>query len=237
MNRGLTHHYEEGGPMHAVAPREDDAEDGATQTPPEEGLREDAAKRGGKDSNVHRKHSLSNGVSGDELRRSGSPRSQPSTPQPNGTGNGHGNTAWSVTSHPSNSIPASRFEIFPPIPGMTGRRRPGRPFGSRTRHRASMTPARRNTSTYYNGSPGGGSRRTRSMLGEAEVVNGLGEEEEHEAAEEDEKDDEAVLDDHGDEEGDEEGDEDAADGDQDADADADADADGEEEDAEGEPDE
>ena len=49
------------------------------------------------------------------------------------------------TSH----IPPTRFEVFPPIPGIvtgTGKRRPGRPFGSRSTRRASgvyRTPGRR----------------------------------------------------------------------------------------------
>lgn len=102
-------------------------------------------------------------------------------------------------------IPPTRYEVFPPIPGMTtGKRRPGRPFGSRRRAGTGTgTPQRtRNTplsiqtapvprlqlsprnhgagkSSPVNGTltPSGSMsmRRTRSRLGES-VVNGDGEE-------------------------------------------------------------
>ncbi|CAK4019938.1 histone acetyltransferase, MYST family [Lecanosticta acicola] len=78
------------------------------------------------------------------------------------------------------SIPPTRFEIFPPVPGMmsTSRRRPGRPVGRRTSNRSNFnTPARRsrpssNRSSRHQHSPSKGAatasslRRTRSKLGD-----------------------------------------------------------------------
>jgi histone acetyltransferase SAS3 len=120
---------------------------------------------------------------------------QPSTPVangPNGTVNGSQGAGADL------SIPPTRFEVFPPIPGMpNGKRRPGRPFGSRRRtttpsqnRRASLTlaatapPARQRFSPSRNGNgkgspttngkrtPSTSLRRTRSRLGES-VVNGI----------------------------------------------------------------
>ncbi|QDS75034.1 hypothetical protein FKW77_006105 [Venturia effusa] len=275
MNRGLTSHYEEGGPLHAVAPREEEEEDAATP------LDEEGSKKGDKD-----KERMVNGHGGkptngitipkdatddtprassqprragsqtraasrtraaSQTRDSGSPRPHPSTPPPLQNGYSHLST-WSVTSHPSSnlSIPPHRFEIFPPVPGMNNRRRPGRPFGSRTRssRNPNGTPSRRTISSHQmsrtvgaiprqrsrgfggnelfrTGSPRSveGLRRTRSMLGE-ELVGGGAD----------------VVNGGGVNGDDHEGDEDAqgeedadadAEGEEDADIDADVDAEGE----------
>lgn len=111
----------------------------------------------------------------------------PGTPQGNGS-----------TTNENASIPPTRYEIFPPIPGMAKTKRgPGRPFGTRRRpatpHRTRSTPlaiatapvTRTQLSPSKNGSgkgsplngqitPGGSInlRRTRSRLGES-VVNGI----------------------------------------------------------------
>ncbi|KAF2434617.1 hypothetical protein EJ08DRAFT_646561 [Tothia fuscella] len=174
MNRGLTSHYEEGGPMHAVAPREEeDTEDGALRSPVDNGGTQllDEATR-------FAKALITNG---DPSHGSGSksPGHTPTTPLPNG--NDH------ITSTPYTNIkiPPNRFEVFPPVPGMAAnKRRPGRPFGSRTRHKLSGgTPngsitgtagggVRRNPVGFQTGSPASGNRRMRSMLGE-EVANGV----------------------------------------------------------------
>ena len=215
MNRGLERHYEETPALHAVAQREDDAAEEEEEEEEEEDAQEaldDTAGAKGKG----KAHILMNGdntaneaeqattnaptprsvrgISERDVSASPVPAgSQPSTPLPNGHGtsfaNSHPPTASSYY-----SIPAMRFEIFPPIPGMSSRRRPGRPFGSRTRNRT-MTPIRRNERNFAaNGAigvtasvgspvPAGGSvngRRTRSLLVEGEVVevgmvNGTGE--------------------------------------------------------------
>lgn len=72
------------------------------------------------------------------------------------------------------SIPATRFEVFPPLPGTANRKKPGRPFARNNRR---STPVRRALS--YNGSPGSITkpttvRKTRSRL--AELVSGVAEE-------------------------------------------------------------
>ncbi|KAI9707952.1 MAG: hypothetical protein M1820_004371 [Bogoriella megaspora] len=91
---------------------------------------------------------------------------------------------------PASTIPPTRFEIFPPIPGLANRRRAGRPFarnGASARRNGTATPGLpRRASERVIGGQGGGSpkvedgglespaRRTRSRLG---VVDGEGEEE------------------------------------------------------------
>ncbi|KAK3619086.1 Histone acetyltransferase [Elasticomyces elasticus] len=107
-------------------------------------------------------------------KESGSPRRQSPRKTPNG--------AERATRSPSRapqpqaerpaspeSIPASRFEIFPPVPGMAAsKRRPGRPNRGTSRRSTLGTPVRRSTINRRN-SPGDvGSatlRRTRSKLG------------------------------------------------------------------------
>jgi histone acetyltransferase SAS3 len=163
MNRGLTQHYEDGPQLQTVAPREEEdveqadagskAQNGASNA-----AKEFAVKFIGEQ--------ITNGVS---PRASRSP-SKPATPQANGV--------WNISTNTTSMVPAWRFEVFPPIPGYTGRRKPGRPFGTRTRaHRMSLlqsaSPSRRDfqaEQSQTNGSPSTGHRRTRSMLGE-EIVN------------------------------------------------------------------
>ncbi|CAD0109344.1 unnamed protein product [Aureobasidium uvarum] len=47
------------------------------------------------------------------------------------------------SAYTEDSIPASRFEIFPPIPGQVTKRKPGRPMGSRTRSKLTPSANRR----------------------------------------------------------------------------------------------
>jgi histone acetyltransferase SAS3 len=211
MNRGLTQHYEEGPTLHTVAPREeDDVEDDASKSQNGEVL---AAKE---DATAAKSVSeqLANGIS-PRASKSRSP-SHPSTPQPS-------SDAWNVTSHPTSIIPPSRYEVFPPIPGLNGKRRPGRPFGSRTRNRmsyvASASPSRRELQREQlpNGSPSSGLRRTRSMLGE-EITNGGEGDEKEEETNENERN----------EEGNGDGDQEMADADAEVDEDTEEDANGEE---------
>jgi len=186
MNRGLTQHYEEGPTLHTVAPREEDEpseEDNESKAPNDEAaLTKDALAV------KPASETMTNGVSPRESR---SP-SKPATPQPISNGIFHLTTNTDI-------IPPSRFEVFPPIPGFNGKRRPGRPFGSRTRNRMlylpGASPSRRDAlreDAANGGSPSGGSRRIRSMLGE-EIVNGdddvdeKEEEEEQDGVDEDEE--------------------------------------------------
>ncbi|KAI6913383.1 hypothetical protein KC318_g6871 [Hortaea werneckii] len=100
-------------------------------------------------------------------------------------------------------IPPTRFEIFPPIPGLVSaaKRKPGRPprGGSRRsitygtpatasrnrRRRSTNTTTRTRTST--DRSPGTALRRTRSKLGEAALVMNASDDEEEEEEVEEEK--------------------------------------------------
>ncbi|EON69057.1 hypothetical protein W97_08370 [Coniosporium apollinis CBS 100218] len=90
--------------------------------------------------------------------------------------------------HPASTIPPTRFEIFPPLPGAANRRRSNRPFGSRRRNGTQTpgtarrsTPASRRTPVARGGKqlgePGERStvRRGRSRLGEVASVVGDGE--------------------------------------------------------------
>jgi len=75
----------------------------------------------------------------------------------------------------STTIPPTRFEVFPPLPGTAARRKPGRPFGRRgSRGRGGGIPVRR---SLFRGSPqsasvgrSGALKRTRSRLGDVESV-------------------------------------------------------------------
>jgi histone acetyltransferase SAS3 len=92
--------------------------------------------------------------------------------------NGDHDTA-AEPSNPAARIPPSRFQIHPPVQGPVFKRRPGRPWGSKTNHSrlsynsgsrtARSTPRRTSTSLYGVGTPastgGSASRRARSGLG------------------------------------------------------------------------
>ncbi|KAI6887782.1 hypothetical protein KC360_g1139 [Hortaea werneckii] len=106
-------------------------------------------------------------------------------------------------------IPPTRFEIFPPIPGLVSaaRRKPGRPprGGSRRsitystpatanrnrRRRSTNTATRTRTST--DRSPGTALRRTRSKLGEAALVMNASDDDDDEEGEEEEEEEEKVA--------------------------------------------
>ena len=170
MNRGLERHYEDTPALHTVAQREQEEDD-------------DDEMQDADDNTDTKEASLANGETPFDTdvappTPSPAPNSRPATPLPNGVSN-------NIPSGATSSIPASRFEVFPPIPGMTARRRPGRPFGSRTRNRTNMTPIKRSISSYAaNGLIGGSGsplalgsftngRRTRSKLADdSDAVNG-----------------------------------------------------------------
>jgi histone acetyltransferase SAS3 len=168
MNRGLERHYEDTPALHTVAQREEEEVDEEMQD-----AQENIETKEGALTNGETPFDTDTGMPSPTP----APNSQPATPLPNGISN-------NFTTPATHAIPPSRYEVFPPIPGMSARRRPGRPFGSRTRNHT-MTPIKRNASNFSaNGAiPGPGSplalgpitngRRTRSMLAEdAETVNG-----------------------------------------------------------------
>ncbi|KAF2154061.1 hypothetical protein K461DRAFT_223227 [Myriangium duriaei CBS 260.36] len=105
-------------------------------------------------------------------------------------------------------IPATRFEIFPPVPGAMAKRRPGRPLGSRnTRKSYSRTPGRPRKHDRERDRVGRSSLAHAEAV-DGELVDGDGEEE-------------AVIDEEGEEPKDEDGEEEEEE----------ADADGEEDEA------
>jgi histone acetyltransferase SAS3 len=197
---GRTSQYEDGPELHTVQPREEVDEENTLN-------REDEPM--GNFSKLNGNSGESNNGSAGAKEDGGTPVAEdpvdsisptPHTPGPNGS---FSMLSTNPLSSSLPSIPPSRYEIFPPIPGMKpSRRRPGRPFGTRRRtgtpqrnrnlpltiatapHPRSMqmSPSRNGSakpSPSANGAltPSGSIsvRRTRSKLGES-VINGLGEE-------------------------------------------------------------
>ncbi|KAF2867024.1 hypothetical protein BDV95DRAFT_611302 [Massariosphaeria phaeospora] len=190
--------YEDGPTLHAIQQR-DEAED-EDRPAPEEGVQMQMAAK-------------MNGTSKDGAAKSPDEEAGPGTPALPAEGSPHDGSpapgtplangsmiamAGSQATSATPSIPPSRYEVFPPIPGQpAAKRRPGRPFGSRRR---TSTPQRnRNTPLsmatapvprlqFSPSRPMGGKgtpsmngaltpgtisvRRTRSNLGQI-VVNGL----------------------------------------------------------------
>jgi histone acetyltransferase SAS3 len=177
MNRGLTMHYEGGGPLHTVAPREDEEADESDKMEVDDEAqvtKEDVVMVGVSDGDEPQTNGV-NGAMTDTNSAQMNGDSRPSTPLPNG----HSADVTGVMQTPERgSIPPSRFEIFPSVPGMSGRKR-GRPPGSR-RGRPPITPqssfikahstAIISTIQHSNGSPT--LRRTRSAITDVTLVNG-----------------------------------------------------------------
>ncbi len=201
MGRNNLAHYDRAPPLGTLAPREDDD---VPKAVPEEGVQmaENATSQL-KDSNIE----LPNGISkpnntSDSTETPIIPSSTESSNQPPTTPGPHPptpappitqptfKTPISTSSTPlpnghppptSSTIPPTRFEIFPPLPG-TGRRKPGRPFGRGGRRTTTTTtPSRRTGSPARRGgkaletTPGTGgkfARRTRSKLAGVVVGNG-----------------------------------------------------------------
>ncbi|KAF2841819.1 hypothetical protein M501DRAFT_927022 [Patellaria atrata CBS 101060] len=254
MGRNNLSHYEEGMALQTIAPREGEGEDcGAPKAVAEEGVQLENATTNGDQSGSQNADSTPSptdemlGIKNTDLlvKSTSHPKSTipihpahhsgPSTPNGN-----------SYSALPSQiSIPAFRFEVFPPIPGNSAKKRPStRPFGTR---RKTSTPLRRSTSNLglgvMNDSPipiptaNASVRRTRSKLGE--VVHGIDFPKENGEIKDEEKSPTKtngkgkII---GESAEKEVADEDAN-GDANADGDADTDADGEADaDAEGEPD-
>ncbi len=176
--------YEDGPALQTVQPRDEIEED--DKPVPEEGVQLDlASKANGTGDEMD---PATPGVPAEDSINGGSPA--PGTPLANGSTIAF---AGSQTEEPS--IPPTRYEIFPPIPGQTSqRRRPGRPFGARRRtttpnrvrntslsiHTAPVSKIQLSPSRGSKGSPSANGtltpgtislRRTRSRLGES-VTNG-----------------------------------------------------------------
>lgn len=177
--------YEDGPALQTVQQRDEIEEE--DQPAPEEGIQMDMAAKA-KANGIEEADPATPGLVAEDSVNGGSPA--PGTPLANGS------TIALAGSHMDEpTIPPSRYEIYPPIPGQPAqRRRPGRPFGSRRR---TSTPNRiRNASfgsltapvskiqlspsRHAKGSPTANGaltpgtislRRTRSRLGES-VTNG-----------------------------------------------------------------
>jgi histone acetyltransferase SAS3 len=75
------------------------------------------------------------------------------------------------SAYTEDNIHATRFEIFPPVPGQMTKRKPGRPTGSRTRSK--LTPSHKQNDSSEDtphGRPTHTIRRARSKLGEMEIA-------------------------------------------------------------------
>ncbi|KAF2674907.1 hypothetical protein BT63DRAFT_381595 [Microthyrium microscopicum] len=171
MNRGLSHHYEVGGPLHTVAPREDEDESESKED------NDNAVSEDVEMAEVDTAEAETNGVfeSTEEGTQTNGVATEDEAPHPPSTPVRQGPTELNGISTPGNAgtgmIPASRFEVFPPVPGFTGRKR-GRPVGATGRRRLTDTPRSSiammqsvstrtvGTAVMLNGSPS--LRRTRS---------------------------------------------------------------------------
>jgi histone acetyltransferase SAS3 len=187
MNGGLSLHYEGGGPLHTVAQRdeEQDAVNGSELPVLDQIQPLDVSQQAEEENaNIEMEEALdlkdiAAPAPTDDTTAAASPvdpfDSNPSTPVPHDNTRPH--SGWSQsTPFSSDFIPPARFEVFPPVPGISAKRRPGRPFGSRRRtvtSRPSSSALRTNGIGLANGSPAG--RRTRSALvPEGGLVNGFG---------------------------------------------------------------
>ncbi|KAH8730928.1 hypothetical protein GQ44DRAFT_723162 [Phaeosphaeriaceae sp. PMI808] len=186
--------YEDGPALQTVQQRDEVEEDEKPAS--EEGIQMAIAS---KVNGLAKHHDGATGDEGDPMTPSlpteesingGSPA--PGTPLANGSTIA---LAGSQMANSEPSIPPTRYEIFPPVPGQpTARRRPGRPFGTRRRtgtpnrvrntplsiHTAPVSKMQLSPSRIAKGSPTANGaltpatisvRRTRSRLGES-VTNG-----------------------------------------------------------------
>jgi histone acetyltransferase SAS3 len=165
MNRGLSQHYEGTGPMHAVAPRDEDEEedeDGGEEVSAEE-------KSGAEEAEEARDMLMTNGDSHKANGINGeADDSAPSTPLQNGEAN---SLLLMASGGAIDEVPPIRYEIWPPIPGLSRKKNKS---SLSHRKRSGATPRSNgstaihamngSTSVLANGSPV--LRRTRSALAE-----------------------------------------------------------------------
>ncbi|KAF9741542.1 hypothetical protein PMIN02_007019 [Paraphaeosphaeria minitans] len=204
--------YEDGPALHTVQQRDEEEEEEKPE--PEEGVQLDEAAKVTKTvkTNGTSQNDLAIGEDGEDGEDAATPvvaaeeSVNGGSPMP-GTPLANGSTVAVAGSHILNapSIPATRYELFPHVPGQQPpKRRPGRPFGARRR---TSTPQRNRSLNLsiataplsrIQFSPNGGGkgspsingmytpsislRRTRSRLGES-VVNGVEDDELEEGGE------------------------------------------------------
>ncbi|PVI00344.1 hypothetical protein DM02DRAFT_396715 [Periconia macrospinosa] len=161
--------YEDGPTLHTVQQRDEENED--TKAEPEEGVQMDlATKTNGTSVNGSQTGENNNNTTHpnneDENAAGAAGTATPTlapeesatfnnggvSPLPPGTPLANGSVVAVAGSHITTaapSIPATRYEVFPPIPGQPPpKRRPGRPFGSR--RRTTSTPHSRSRSNAQN---------------------------------------------------------------------------------------
>ncbi|CAG8041497.1 unnamed protein product [Penicillium salamii] len=159
MGRSNQTHFDRA-PLHAVAPRDDDAD-------------EDDDELGGKAIDATNARLL-NGTVANAFADSAGPPSTTAL-QPNGSHHSStGNSEPPALPNPAAGIPPSRFELWPPVPAAAPpKRKPGRPSGSFKLNSTSMTPTvprqsgrgtPRRPSALAALTPGGSVRRGRSSI-------------------------------------------------------------------------
>lgn len=191
MNRGLIQHYEGGGALQTVAPREEENDADHEESKTNRGLPTDPeVNRTNADvdnqmvTDNHEETSQANG----DMEITDSANDGPLTPMRNGvnTRRRHKDGTATPKGDVVAVIPPTRFEVYPPFPGMFARKR-GRPFGSGRKTYVTEVVGANATPTVLNpianGSPS--LRRTRSGLAELGVVDGADEVKEHGDAPED----------------------------------------------------
>lgn len=143
-------------PLHTVAPR-DDSEEAADGTKTKVGDGSQSGPATVTDGNGNVNGDVSTAGDGNGHAGSEGPPSEQTAPssaassQQGANGTPSSSTPASASTppvpNPAAGIPPTRFEIYPPIQGPVQKRRPGRPFGSRSSHnRAANTPTAPRTS-------------------------------------------------------------------------------------------
>lgn len=161
MGRSNQTHFDRA-PLHAVAQRE---------SLEEEEEEEEQVQMSGKDENLL--ECKANGNGAQQIDISDGPPGPPMTNfLPNGNGfhpsstGPEGSQTPAADLNPAAGIPPSRFEIYPPVQAPAFKRRPGRPFGSKSAfNRVSVTPT--TTRTVSRGTP----KRTTALQSETPTAN------------------------------------------------------------------
>ncbi|KAL4891928.1 hypothetical protein BDV59DRAFT_60891 [Aspergillus ambiguus] len=136
-------------PLHTVAPREgmeDEDEEDVKESSNDEELQDPGESR----ANGHGRLTV-NGTGNDES--DGIPHEAAGPPSTDLLTNVHGfrhqtESTAATEPNPTTDVPAWRFEIYPPVQAPVLKRKPGRPFGSKSAHtkNVSMTPTTARTS-------------------------------------------------------------------------------------------
>ncbi|QGA17671.1 hypothetical protein EYB26_005346 [Talaromyces marneffei] len=177
MGRSNQSHYDRA-QLHTVAPREDpndEDEEGADEDG-ELGLGANGTTRINGDST--KPNDLSSYTPGGPPSTAGFSSFGESSTVPSQT---NGETS-SKSPNPAAGIPPTRFEIYPPVQPPIFKRRPGRPWGSKTKYNSSYvstprnarsTPRRTSTSMFGIGSPASANVATSARRGRSGLVSEL----------------------------------------------------------------